>query len=31
MINNNKMCADKTIKFDPVKSVLNYEINYDKA
>ncbi|WP_411727860.1 hypothetical protein [Methyloglobulus sp.] len=24
--NNNRMCADKTIKFDPAKSVLKYQI-----
>ncbi|USK33188.1 hypothetical protein LIT25_22055 [Bacillus sp. F19] len=26
MNNNNKMSADKTIKYDPAKSVLNYKI-----
>jgi len=26
MNNNNMMCADKTIKFDPAKSVLKYRI-----
>lgn len=26
MNNNNKMCADKTIKFEPAKSVLKYEV-----
>jgi hypothetical protein len=26
MNNNNMMCADKTIKFDPTKSVLKYRI-----
>jgi hypothetical protein len=26
MNNNNRMCADKTIKFDPAKSVLKYRI-----
>jgi hypothetical protein len=26
MTNNNKMCADKTIKFDPAKFVLKYRI-----
>ena len=26
MNNNNRMCADKTIKFDPAKSVLKYQI-----
>ena len=35
MNNNNKMCADKTIKYDPAKSVLNYkagdEIKLNKA
>lgn len=26
MNNNNIMCADKTIKFDPAKSVLKYKV-----
>jgi hypothetical protein len=26
MNNNNRMCADKTIKFDPAKSVLKYRV-----
>ena len=26
MNNNNKMCADKTIKFNPAKSVLKYQV-----
>ena len=26
MNNNNRMCADKMIKFDPAKSVLKYRV-----
>jgi hypothetical protein len=26
MNNNNKMCTDKTIKFNPAKSVLKYQV-----